>query len=107
MYSIGATLYHLLTGQVPYVEPGDRISARTILSRVQSGPPRPIAEIRPEAPKELLTICERAMARNIPERHASMHALAQDLRGYFERDVQRTQTTLTESKSLYTLSLLL
>src|SRR5262249_9756988 len=45
VYSLGAILYHLLTGQMPYVPPTARLSKYTVLARVVDGPPRPILEL--------------------------------------------------------------
>jgi len=87
VYALGAMLYHLLAGRMPYVNPGARVSARTILAKVLEGPPKPIHEIRKGIPVELTAICEKAMARRIGDRYADMTALAQDLRAFLENRV--------------------
>ena len=46
VYAAGALLYHLMAGQVPYVEPGDQISPRTLLARVQQGATCPHSSAR-------------------------------------------------------------
>lgn len=93
VYSVGAMLYALLCGQVPYVESGARISARTVLARVIDGPPRSLREFDTTLPEELIAICERAMAREPSARYETMGDLAHDLRAYLEGRVVRAYRT--------------
>jgi len=87
VYAVGAMLYHLLAGRMPYTEPGDRVSARMILLAVTQGPPPSLAGLAPDAPAELAAIVEKAMAREIFDRYPDMTALARDLRAYLENRV--------------------
>jgi len=87
VYALGAMLYHLVSGFMPYVVPGAYASPHAVLERVQAGPPRPLHELAPEAPAELVAICERAMAREPEDRYPDMTALADDLRAYLEHRV--------------------
>ena len=87
VYAVGAMLYELLTGQMPYVKPGARISPRTILANVQQGPPTPVHSLNREVAAELVAVFEKAMARGIPDRYADMTELAVDLRAYLENRV--------------------
>ena len=89
VYSLGAILYHLLGGRIPYTEPGTRVSSRTVLAMVLCGPPKPLHEFRPDTPAELEAICERAMARDPADRYAGVGAMAQDLESYLEGRVVR------------------
>jgi hypothetical protein len=89
VYSVGAMLYLLLTGQTPYVKPGSTISPRAILIGVRNGPPAPILEIDPAAPPELVAICDQAMARSLDDRYADLTAMAEDLRAYRDNRVVR------------------
>jgi serine/threonine protein kinase/WD40 repeat protein len=93
VYSFGAILYHLLAGHMPYVKPGDRVSARTILGMVLHGPPEPIDGLAWNAPPMLTAICQKAMARKARERYADMNALAADLSAYLEGRVVRAYRT--------------
>jgi WD40 repeat protein len=93
IYSLGAILYHLLTGQAPYFEPGARISPHTILARVLDGPPRRAHLLIPEAPPELIAICEKAMAREKRDRYASSLDLAEDLQAFLDHRVVRAYRT--------------
>ncbi len=84
IYSLGAVLYHLLSGQPPYLAPGDRVSPEVVAARVLLGAPDPLAELQPDLPPELVAICEKAMARKSADRYASMLALSVDLRAFLE-----------------------
>ncbi|NOT30022.1 MAG: protein kinase [Planctomycetes bacterium] len=84
VYSLGAILYHLLTGAAPYTRPDERLSNTAVLARVLEGPPEPLRERAPDAPPPLVAICEHAMARPSITRYPSMLALADDLRAYLE-----------------------
>ncbi len=88
VYAVGAMLYHLLAGEMPYGDlNGARGSPRTLLAAALSGPPTPLADLAPAAPPPLVAICEKAMAREKDERYASMEALGSDLRAWLEQRV--------------------
>ncbi len=93
IYSVGALLYHLLSGQMPYVEPGERVSPYTLLNAVREGPPTPIHQIDRRVPPELVAICEKAMARDATARYPTMQHMADDLRAFLEGRVVRTYET--------------
>ncbi len=93
VYSIGALLYHLLAGERPYVQPGARATARSVLLQVLAGPPRPLHELRRDIPAELVAICEKAMARDPAQRYADTLALSEDLRAFLENRVVRAYQT--------------
>jgi len=93
IYSMGAMLYHLLSGRVPYESSNERLSPHAILHRLTRGPPVPLSAAVERVPGELAAICDKAMAYEIPERYASMEELADDLRAYLEgRVVQAYET---------------
>jgi len=89
VYALGAMLYHLIAGHMPYLPPGTRANNYAIWQRVQEGPPRALPEIAPDAHAELVAICEKAMARPIAQRYPDMAALAEDLAAYVEGRVVR------------------
>ena len=93
VYSLGAILYTLLTGQAPYVEPGDQISPHTILAAVTQGPPKRVHEIDRQSPPELVAICEKSMARAKEHRYASSLAMAEDLQAYLDHRVVKAYRT--------------
>jgi serine/threonine protein kinase/formylglycine-generating enzyme required for sulfatase activity len=87
VYAVGAMLYQLLTGEMPYVRAGSRLSNRAVWALVQRGPPEPVHALAPRIPAELAAICEKAMARDVVARYPDMSALAADLRAYLEHQV--------------------
>jgi serine/threonine-protein kinase len=75
VYSLGATLYCLLTGRPPYT--GDDVGA--ILRAVQLGEFRPPRAIDPSIDRALETVCLKAMALKSEDRYVSPRALAEDV----------------------------
>ena len=100
VYSVGAILYHMICGHMPYVPPGSRLNAHVVWGLVQNGAPRPLYELAPDTPPELVAICEKAMAREVTERYADMSEMAADMRAYIEGRVVQAHKTgaLTELK---------
>ncbi len=89
VYAIGAILYHLLAGHVPYAARGTP-DADTLLQRLAAGPPPRLGD---DVPAELRAICERAMARDPGARYADIGALAADLRAFLELRTVRAYAT--------------
>jgi len=83
VYSLGATLYALLTGQAPY-QPRDlppRPAIDTVL-RVREEPPADIREVDHRVPERLARLVRKAMARDPRKRYPTAAALADDLDAY-------------------------
>src|SRR5260370_17646690 len=75
VYSLGATLYCLLTGQAPFSEK----DVGTVLQKVQRGDfPRP-REVNQHLPLPLEAICPKAMALLPAKRYAAPRDLADDI----------------------------
>lgn len=75
VYSLGATLYTILTGECPYKGK----NAVDTIERARRGDfPRP-RDIKPSVPTSLEAICLKAMARAPEDRYASPKALADDV----------------------------
>ena len=75
VYSLGATLYCLLTGRPPFE--GDDIGA--IQRGVQRGDFRPPRTIDPAIDRALEAVCLKAMALKPEDRYGSCRALAEDI----------------------------
>jgi serine/threonine-protein kinase len=77
VYSLGATLYCLLTGKAPIES--SSLDLEAILERVQRGDfPRP-RQVNAELPRALEAISVKAMALHPGDRYASPRALADDI----------------------------
>ena len=75
VYSLGATLYCLLTGRPPI----DETDVGEALRRVQRGEFPPPRAVRPRVPRGLEAICLRSLFLKPEDRYASAGALAEDL----------------------------
>jgi tetratricopeptide (TPR) repeat protein/tRNA A-37 threonylcarbamoyl transferase component Bud32 len=75
MYSLGATLYALLTGQPPFT--GRDVSE--VLAKVERGDFRPPRQVKPATPTALEAVCVKAMALQPADRYSSARALAADI----------------------------
>jgi serine/threonine protein kinase len=80
VYSLGATLYELLTSQ-PAVEGQDR---REILKQIADEEPRPPRALDRSIPEDLETIVLKALAKEPAERYTTARELADDLRRFLE-----------------------
>ncbi len=85
IYSLGAILYTLLTGDVPYApRDGRLLSAPEMTDRVLEGPPPPVRELAEQAPAELVAICEKAMSRDPSDRYRSALDMGEELQSYLD-----------------------
>lgn len=75
LYSLGATLYVMITGQLPFqsTDPMELVHAHIALS------PRPPSELRPEAAGALSDIVLKLMAKNAEDRYSSAASVHADL----------------------------
>ncbi|HEX2573453.1 MAG TPA: protein kinase [Polyangia bacterium] len=78
VYSLGAMLYHALSGRPPYEGP----SGRAILAAVLDRPPVALTTCQPGVPDDLAAIVQKAMARDPALRYPSAGELAEDLRRF-------------------------
>lgn len=75
IYSLGATLYKLLTGRAPFAAP----QYNTLLKKVTAlanQPVKPVKELRPDIPDELAAIIDRTLAKEPQDRFNTPNELA-------------------------------
>jgi serine/threonine-protein kinase len=72
IYSLGCSLYYLLTGHPPF--PDGTLPQR--LMKHQRAAPPSIRLDRPEAPEDLLAICAKMMAKKPADRYQSMYEVS-------------------------------
>ncbi|WP_428304688.1 serine/threonine-protein kinase [Lacipirellula sp.] len=75
IYSLGCTLYFLLTGHPPF--PEGTISERLLKHQVEQAPS--ILKDRPDAPSILVSICNRMMAKRADERYQTANEVVEQL----------------------------
>jgi serine/threonine protein kinase/formylglycine-generating enzyme required for sulfatase activity len=78
VYSLGCTLYYLLTGAPPF----QGRSTFEVLQAHQSVEARPLHLVRPEVPGELAAVVRKMMAKDPAERYQTPLALAEALAAF-------------------------
>jgi serine/threonine protein kinase len=75
IYSLGCTLYYLLTGRVPF--PGGTLIQK--LDKHRWGEPPAVQEVRPEVPRGLIAIVRKMMAKSPADRYQTPGDVAEAL----------------------------
>jgi len=88
VYAIGAILYHVLSGDVPY----GRLSGDATLEQLVHGPPPTLDHREPRVPRDLTAIVTRAMARRAADRYPSARELAEELRRFLAGRIVQART---------------
>jgi hypothetical protein len=86
VYSLGVVLYELLTGERPFH--GNR---RMLLLQVLEDEPRPPRRLNDRIPRDLETICLKAMSKTSGRRYALASDLADDLRRFLRNEPVRAR----------------
>jgi tetratricopeptide (TPR) repeat protein len=81
IYSLGATLYELLTLQPPFRGQ----SREQVLAQIVQKEPRPPRKLNRKVPVDLETICLKALEKDPDRRYQTAGAMAEDLRRYVNR----------------------
>ena len=82
IYSLGAILYELITGQPPFRGPCDLETLRAAKDTDPVSPRR----LRSDIPRDLETICLKCLEKNSRKRYASAAALAEELERFLRHE---------------------
>jgi serine/threonine protein kinase len=92
VYSLGATLYTILTGEKPFIGK----SSMDILVKVVNQDPVPPRKIKPEIPEPIEAVVLKAMEKERDRRYPTVVALAEDLERYLaNQDVEARLPSLS------------
>ena len=93
LYSLGATLYELVTGRPVF----DADTAHGVISQILTiAPPSPRL-VRPDIPRDLETIILKCLAKEPAQRYPTARALADDLRAFVEgRAIKARRASIAE-----------
>lgn len=75
VYSLGALLYHLLTGRPPF----QAATLTEVLRQVTTTDPAPPRVLNASIPRDLETICLKCLEKDIPRRYLTAQELADEL----------------------------
>jgi formylglycine-generating enzyme required for sulfatase activity/tRNA A-37 threonylcarbamoyl transferase component Bud32 len=89
LYSLGCTLYYLLSGKVPY--PDGSLAEKLI--KLAQEEPVPLSELRPDVPRAVAAIVRKLMAKDPSQRYAEPAALV-DAMDAVQRAVRRPRRLL-------------
>ena len=94
IYSLGVTMYKLLTGKLPF----QAINNYSLIYQIMHAEPRPPKAFRPDIPAELDAIVRRAIQRDLSKRYQTWGEFTNDLVHFFSSSVEVQEETFDTEK---------
>jgi serine/threonine protein kinase len=79
IYSLGVVMYELLAGRLPF----QAANSVAMINKILNEEPVPLKSLRPDVPEKLVSIVEKAMAKDVKVRYQAWNAMARDLADTF------------------------
>lgn len=83
IYSLGVTMYRLLTGKLPF----EAANSYSMIYQIMNIDPQPPSTYRPEIPPELDAIVQRAMCKDLAHRYQTWEEFARDVVAFITHNV--------------------
>jgi serine/threonine protein kinase len=99
IYSLGVTMYKMLTGKLPF-DAGNNYS---LIYQIMNIEPPPASTFRPETPPELDAIVLRAMQKDLARRYQTWDEFAHDLVSFFSKNVASHTEKIFDTEKFDTL----
>jgi WD40 repeat protein/serine/threonine protein kinase len=87
VYSIGATLYEMISGRPPFVG----VSTNDTLNQVKNREPLSLRVLNPATPRDLETICLKCLEKHPERRYSNAFELADELDRYLKGEPIRSR----------------
>ena len=101
IYSLGVTLFKLLTGRLPFYAD----SNYSLLYQIMFGEPLPLKTFRHDVPEHLEVIVRHAMQKDLSQRYQTWGEFTRDLEDFFSSNAE-VQTEIFDTEKFGTLRLL-
>jgi serine/threonine protein kinase len=94
IYSLGVTMYRLLTGKLPF----DAANSYSMIYQIMNIDPQPPSTFRPEIPPSMDAIVLRAMAKDTAQRYQTWDEFARDLVAFISANVPQQEEIFDTEK---------
>lgn len=94
IYSLGVTMYRLLTGKLPF----DAANSYSMIYQIMNIDPQPPSTFRPEIPPAMDAIVLRAMSKDTAQRYQTWDEFARDLVAFISANVPQQEEIFDTEK---------